>query len=136
MAGGIGGLKRRAEFVRLTRNGRRQATKSLVLQTLPTPRSAPSGSDDTAPARVGFTVSKRVGNAVARNRLKRRLRAAVNLVFPGCAAPGHDYVIVGRRAGLERPFPGLIDDLSHALRKTGCWRTDDSPPGTGPGTEG
>lgn len=117
MVSRIGRLKRRAEFVRLTRQGRRQAMPGLVLQ------AALSADPDIRTAetlRVGFTVSKRVGNAVERNRLKRRLRAAVNLVFPACAAPGRDYVIVGRRAGLSRPFGALADDLSTALHKTGC----------------
>lgn len=116
----IGGLKRRAEFVHLTRHGRRQAMPGLVLQSAPTPMD--TGSGDAM--RVGYTVSKRVGNAVERNRLKRRLRAAVNLVFPACAAGGHDYVIVGRRAGLNRPFADLASDLSKALHKLGCRRQE------------
>tara|TARA_R110002167_G_scaffold56034_1_gene159245 strand:+ start:1666 stop:2055 length:390 start_codon:yes stop_codon:yes gene_type:complete len=121
MAVNIGGLKQRAEFVRLTRRGRHQAMPGLVLQIAPS--ADPLTREDDA-IRVGFTVSKRVGNAVQRNRLKRRLRAAVNLVFPACAAPGHDYVIVGRRAGLTRPFAELTNDLSRALHKTGCHRVD------------
>lgn len=132
MGGAIGGLKRRADFVRLTRNGRRQAMPGLVLQTLPSPEPL----DGTLTLRVGYTVSKRVGNAVERNRLKRRLRAAVNLVFPACAAPGRDYVIVGRRAGLERPFAELAADLSRALKKTGCWLGEDSAAATETATEG
>lgn len=126
MVGAIAGLKRRADFVRLTRNGRRQAMPGLVLQTLPSPEPPDGGGV----MRVGFTVSKRVGNAVQRNRLKRRLRAAVNLVFPVCATPGRDYVIVGRRAGLNRPFAELTEDLSRALRKTGCWQADNSAAAT------
>lgn len=98
----------------------------LVLQTLPSPEP----TDGAAVLRVGYTVSKRVGNAVERNRLKRRLRAAVNLVFPACATSGRDYVIVGRRAGLNRPFAELTEDLSRALKKTGCWQEGDSAAAT------
>ncbi len=72
--------------------------------------------------RVGFTASKRVGNAVARNRVKRRLRAVVDEVLPLYAAPGHDYVVIGRRATLERDYEDLKGDLRQALERLGGTR--------------
>ena len=54
--------------------------------------------------RVGFTVSKKVGNAVERNRVRRRLREVVRLSPPARMRPGHDYVLIGRRAALNAPF--------------------------------
>lgn len=69
---------------------------------------------------IGFTASKKVGNAVARNRAKRRLRAAVAAVMPSRAATDHDYVLIGRKATLQRPYQDLLADLVRALRRTGC----------------
>ena len=66
--------------------------------------------------RVGFTCSKKVGNAVARNRAKRRLRAAVDAVLPGRALPGWDYVLLGRHdVTAARAFPDLCADLAFAV---------------------
>jgi len=71
--------------------------------------------------RVGFTASRKVGNAVARNRARRRLRAAVAQVLPVMAATGHDYVVIAREATVERPFALLIDDLTQALKRLDTW---------------
>ena len=108
-------LKRRAEFLAVAR-GRKAALPSLVLQSLP--------RGDDAPARLGFTVTRKVGNAVVRNRTRRRLKEAARLLFAARAeadAPvlGHDLVLVGRAATRARPFALLIDDLATALRKAG-----------------
>ncbi len=65
--------------------------------------------------RVGFTVTRRVGNAVVRNRAKRRLRAAAAAVFPRLGRSGTDYVVIGRLGTLERPFPDLMKDLEQAI---------------------
>ena len=68
--------------------------------------------------RVGFTCSKKIGNAVARNRAKRRLRALAAEIMPLGGRPGWDYVLVGRPdATVSRDFADLCRDLAHALRK-------------------
>lgn len=67
--------------------------------------------------RVGFTVSKKVGNAVERNRVRRRLREVVRLSPAAAMRPGHDYVLIGRRAALELPFNRMIEDLRRALHR-------------------
>jgi ribonuclease P protein component len=74
--------------------------------------------------RVGFTTSKKVGNAVARNRARRRLRAAVDEVFPALARPGLDYVVIGRQETVARPYSLLLQDLRTALKRVGGLRSD------------
>lgn len=73
---------------------------------------------DPAARRVGYTCSKKVGNAVARNRAKRRLRAAVAATLPEHGRPGWDYVLIGRNeATAARPFADLVADLETALAR-------------------
>lgn len=69
--------------------------------------------------RVGFTVTKRIGGAVVRNRLKRRLRALARAVLPEAGIAGADHVLIGREAGLTRDFAQLGQDLSRALQRAG-----------------
>jgi len=83
-------------------------------------RSALDSALDSVPFRVGFTASKRVGGAIARNRAKRRLREAVARVMPGHAKPGHDYVVIARAATLHRKFDDLLQDLETALARVGA----------------
>jgi ribonuclease P protein component len=104
-------LKKRAEFLRAAAKGRKSAQPGLVLQALP--------RDDKGPARLGFTVTKKIGGAVIRNRARRRLKEAVRLEFATAAPTGVDLVVIGRDATKERPFSALRQDLRAALRKTG-----------------
>ena len=83
---------------------------------------------DSGPARVGFTVSKKVGNAVERNRVRRRLREIVRRAPSEATRPGHDYVLVGRRAGLNAPFGGLLEDFKSALRRLNDARSKAAEP--------
>lgn len=73
------------------------------------------------PIRVGFTVSRKVGGSVQRNRARRRLRAAAEALMPAHAAPGHDYVVIGRAATVKRAFGALEGDIEAALRGLGAW---------------
>ncbi|MEO1723684.1 MAG: ribonuclease P protein component [Pseudomonadota bacterium] len=121
-------LKKRRDFLAAAR-ARRHAAPGLVLQARrrtgdATPGHAtPKGvaSEDavaSVPFRVGYTCSKKVGNAVARNRAKRRLRAAALELLPSLARPGWDYVLIGRAgATADRSFEALVGDLRDALAK-------------------
>ena len=74
--------------------------------------------DDGDPAiRVGFTVTKKIGNAVVRNRMKRRFRALARQHLPTRGVAGADHVLIGRAGGVERPFALLADELARALAK-------------------
>ena len=117
-------LKRRAEFLRVAAKGRKAPVHGLVLQALV--------RDDTAPARVGFTVTKKVGNAVVRNRTRRRLKEAARLLLRDQGLAGVDLVLIGRDATRARPFADLIDDVRRALGKTGVVLAGGSPSGAAP----
>ncbi|HXP97153.1 MAG TPA: ribonuclease P protein component [Telmatospirillum sp.] len=122
----IGRLTRRSEFLRVAGLRCKWATPGLILQAAPAaeaspptaPFSAPPlGREPSAALRVGFTCSKKVGNAVARNRAKRRLRAAAAAILPVHAVPGYDYVLIGRQETLRRPYALLLQDLQTALKR-------------------
>ncbi len=106
-------LRRRADFLAAARAGRVGAP-GLLLQA----RRRREDEADPALVRVGFTCSKKVGNAVARNRAKRRLREIARAILPGSGRPGWDYVLIGK-AGVtaERPFELLLGDLRTAIDK-------------------
>ena len=74
-------------------------------------------SDDDATVRVGFTVTRKIGNAVVRNRMKRRFRALVRDTFPDHAIAGADHVLIGRSSGIERDYATLIAELKRALAR-------------------
>lgn len=117
-------MKRRAEFLRVAATRRKWAAPGLVLQVR---RHRPTEDEaaDMPAIRVGFTASRKVGNAVARNRARRRLRAAVGQIMPVHARTGHDFVVIGRRATLKRPYQALVGDLRKALERLGAFRSDD-----------
>jgi ribonuclease P protein component len=101
-------LKKRDDFVR-TAKGSRFHTRAFSMQMAP--------YEMDAPARFGLTVTRKTGNSVERNRIRRRLREALRLGAANAAPPGHDYVIVARRALLGEPFCGLRDELTRAFEK-------------------
>lgn len=104
-------LKKRSDFLRASR-ARRVAMPGFVVQVQPRPQSEPDVM------RVGFTCSKKVGNAVARNRAKRRLREVARAVLPRHGQAGYDYVLIGRaKATATLPFDLLCTDLEKALGK-------------------
>lgn len=103
-------LARRADFLRAA-SARRQGTQGFLVQ-------ARRRDDGSEAIRVGFTCSKKIGNAVMRNRAKRRLRAVARAVLPALAQPGWDYVLVGRPGvTIDRDFTALKADLDGALRQ-------------------
>jgi ribonuclease P protein component len=101
-------LRQRADFVAAA-SGRKVATAAFVLQVL--------ARSDQGPIRVGFTVSKKVGTAVERNRVRRRLKDVVGRSAAGQLRPGHDYVLIGRRAALQLSFDKMSEELKMALRR-------------------
>ncbi len=122
----VGRLLRRSDFLRVAAARRKWAAPGLILQAAPTPEMPPSASDgDFVPEpalRVGFTASKKVGNAVARNRTRRRLRAAAAQILPEEAAAGNDFVLIARQETLRRPYGLLLQDLRTALKRVGAHR--------------
>jgi len=107
-------LRQRADFLAVA-NGARMNSAAFVVQS--------RVRDDDGPARVGFTVTKKNGTATERNRIRRRLRELVKRLDGVSMRPHSDYVLVGRRAALNRDFTIMLDDLRSALR-----RLDRAPP--------
>ena len=101
-------LKQRADFLAAAK-GSRVSVSAFVLQT--------RKRTDDGPIRFGFTVSRKVGNAVERNRVRRRLREIVRLSDAKQMERGHDYVLIGRRAALKLPFTRMAQDFEGALRR-------------------
>jgi ribonuclease P protein component len=101
-------LKQRADFLAAAK-GRKVPAGAFVLQM--------RERSDMAPPRVGFTVSKKVGNAVERNRVRRRLREIVRRHAALLPENGHDYVLIGRRAALAMPFGRMAAEFTGALQR-------------------
>ena len=110
-------LRQRADFLAAA-SGIKAPAATFVLQM--------RRRREDGPVRVGFTVSKRVGNAVERNRVRRRLREIVRLSAGARLKSGHDYVLIGRRAALDAPFERIREEFDRALR-----RVHATPPGSG-----
>lgn len=106
-------IKKRAAFLNVAK-GVYMPNAAFVMQANVMP--AGEGRQD-AESRIGFTVTKKVGNAVLRNRVRRRLRAAVRALDDGLFEPGKDYVVVGRRETASIVFSTLCADLKTTLKK-------------------
>ena len=101
-------LRQRADFLAVA-NGARISAAAFVVQS--------RRRDDDGPVRVGFTVTKKHGTATERNRIRRRLRELVKRLDVISMRPHSDYVLVGRRAALNRDFSTMLDDLHSALHR-------------------
>ena len=124
----IGRLKRRAEFLQAAAANRKWVAPGLILQVRRQP-STESQNDDAPrtaalePVRVGFTASRKVGNAVARNRARRRLRAVARDVLSH-AEPGNDFVLIARPATVNRDYQALVTDLVAGLKRLKLYRSE------------
>ncbi|MBK1696726.1 ribonuclease P protein component [Rhodovibrio salinarum] len=126
----VGRLTKRPEFLRVAAGRRKWVTPGMVVQARARHEAPPASAvaalnasegaaetDSAGPPRVGITVSRKVGNAVQRNRARRRLRAAAREALPEVGAPGVDYVLIGRAGTLSRAYPDLLADLQQAVDK-------------------
>jgi ribonuclease P protein component len=100
-------FKRRADFLRLASRGRKIARPGFVMQLLV--------SDASAPVRIGFTATKKIGNAVARNRARRRLKEAARLTLANRALHGVELVLICRQETAQIPFAKLCAGIGAAL---------------------
>ena len=102
----LGQLKQRSEFL-FVRDGKYRAQGALVIQMRENP--------EHYEIKVGFTATKKIGNAVIRNRAKRRMRHIAREILPLHGMPGHDYVFIARNGAVKRPFSLLLADAKTAL---------------------
>lgn len=115
----IGRLRKRSEFLRL-RKGARHKARAFTLQAMR--RADMSGGEEP---RFGFTVTKRIGNSVERNRIKRRLKEAVRIAATKNGSPRTDYVLIGHRAALNEKLETMAADLARGMKRLA--RKDDKP---------
>jgi ribonuclease P protein component len=113
-------LKTRADFLRVAAARSRAVRPGFVVQAAPRPQTVEGDNS----VRVGFTASRKVGNAVVRNRAKRRLRALAAEILPEKGRPGTDYVLIARGETGQRPYAELRADLEGALRQLSRPRRD------------
>ena len=112
----LGKLRNRRQFLKVAAKGRKWVTPGFILQV----HSHNFEEREIAPhenIRIGYSVSKKVGGAVVRNRVKRRLRALVAKVISSYARANRDYVLIGRKNAFDRPFDFMVSDMNWALRK-------------------
>lgn len=126
----IGRLKRRAEFLQVAAANRKWVAPGLILQVRRQPSTETESSDAPRaarlePVRVGFTASRKVGNSVARNRARRRLRAVAAQVLTH-AEPGNDFVLIARPATVDRDYQALVGDLVAGLKRLKLYRSEPS----------
>jgi ribonuclease P protein component, eubacterial len=107
-------LQRRADFLAANR-GLRVARPGFVLLARP---------NDGLGKRYGITVTKKIGNAVVRNRMKRRFRELLRAALPEHGLPDHDHVLIGREGGVERDFAVLAEELGAALSRAAAGKGD------------
>lgn len=103
-------ITNRKDYLAVAATGRKWVTPAFVLQTKVI-------SDEGHAPHVGFTVTKKVGNAVVRNRVRRRLKEVAREIFPLKATDGRDYVVIGRYAALDIDYVRLKKDMKWALNK-------------------
>ena len=112
----VTGLKKRAQFLKIAATRIKYVAPGLILQGR-NHTSEEIKSPKISDLRLGFTVSKKVGNAVVRNRVKRRLKAAARAILLEKSPKNLDLVIIGRQNTLKRPFSDLLADMEKALEK-------------------
>lgn len=106
---GLGRITARPDYLAVAATGRKWITPSFILQAAP--------DENDIPARIGFTVSKKVGNAVKRSRARRRLKEAARAAFPASAPSGWGFVLIGRPCAVDYPFEKMQSDMRWALAK-------------------
>ena len=111
-------LTKRSDFLAANK-GLRNARPGFVLLTRP---------NEGRGMRYGITVTKKIGNAVVRNRMKRRFRELLRAALPEQGLPDHDHVLIGRAGGVERDFQQMAKELHHVLAAA---RAGQSDPGRG-----